>query len=969
MGIQNTPWQEWGFADPSRAEACAAVLEERRPGLGVVAGQMCSVVADPDLALTLLADLAEAWDLGSMDPADQGWVRLAAVLGGSAAVGRWLKQRPGDAQVAFGDCQPWTAEAIRADILTRTDADELRWAYRRHVVRIAARDLTSEDPAGQLEAVCAELSDLADAVVVGALAIAAAMVPGQEKVRLGVVALGKTGAREANYLSDVDVLYVAEPTIVDGEPACSSPEAMRIATQLAAKTGAICSDFTAAGTIFPIDANLRPEGGAGPLVRTLAGMRAYYTTWAKNWEFQAMLKARPMAGDLALAQEFVDMVSPLVWNAAERDGFVAETQAMRARVVSLIQPAQASREIKLSSGGLRDTEFSVQMLQLVHGRSDERLRVPATLAGLSRLVAYGYVGRKDGAELDQAYRFQRLLEHRIQLSTMRRTHLMPTDDHALRRLARSVGMSEASQVVDAWQASAATVRRLHRRLYYSPLLEAVASIPTDAVRLTTEAATIRLRALGYADATAALRHIEALTQPTNQGTTRRAEILHQLLPVMLDWIASGPNPDAGLLAFRQMAEALVSSPFFLRALRDEGLMARHLAQILSTSRYASALLQRSPGNVAILAQVEESGLPTSSQVAGYMNEALSRQEAIPQMAEAIRSTRQRELLRIAATDIVGNLGISTIQARLSDLTSATIDAALSLAKRDIEDPPEMAVIAMGSWGGREMSYGSDADMIVVVADGLQAPDLNKAVQILQMVTRLLIVPGPDPALDIDLDLRPEGKDGALVRTVSSYQAYYEKWSSSWEAQALLKARFGAGSADLAQTFLSRVAEVRYPVNGLTPAHLTQIRRLKARMETERIGRGIDPKDHLKLGPGGLSDVEWTVQLLQLQHGAHVPQLQTTGTLDALDQATRAGLLDLDDADALRDAFLLANRIRTTITLLRNKASSVIPADASDLGQVAEIMGYTRGAGSHLADDWYRLARRAKAVTDKIFWGD
>ena len=259
--------------------------------------------------------------------------------------------------------------------------------------------------------------------------------PAGRKCDSAIVALGKTGGQELNYVSDVDVLYVGEPALDEaGEPACSSGEAITVATKLVGALTRVCSAYTAAGTIWELDAALRPEGKAGPLVRTLASHLTYYQKWAKNWEFQAMLKARPMAGDRALAQDFVDLVSPMVWRVAENDQFVSETQAMRRRVIALLPPREADREIKLGAGGLRDVEFSVQLIQLVHGRADDRVRQAGTLAALAKLIEHGYVGRSDGGDLDAAYRLMRLLEHRIQLEKMRRTHLMPDDELSLRRL-------------------------------------------------------------------------------------------------------------------------------------------------------------------------------------------------------------------------------------------------------------------------------------------------------------------------------------------------------------------------------------------------------------------------------------------------------------------------------------------------------------------------------------------------------
>jgi glutamate-ammonia-ligase adenylyltransferase len=960
-----------GYLRPDKAEIHVAALNGQQGGLGETAAKMCSMGADPDQGLSALSDLVNVADLSQLDPSAP-WVRLVALLCGSQGLGRWLRLRPADMDAVLSDPARQSSKAIRADMLARVGSDgfcasacatdELRWAYRRHVMRIAARDLASPDPAGLLMDTCGELADLADATVEAALHIARSQVADSDKVRFAVVALGKTGAQELNYISDVDVLYVAEPA-----PGAdiAADEVTGIATRLAVALTQIVSTYTQAGSIWDLDANLRPEGAAGPLVRTLSGMRSYYTKWASNWEFQAMLKARPMAGDLDLGLEFVDIVAPLVWTAAEREGFVAESQAMRARVVSLIPAGEKGREIKLGAGGLRDTEFSVQLLQLVHGRADERLRVKATLDALAQLVDHGYVSRADGAELDKAYRLQRVLEHRVQLDHMRRTHLMPTGEEDLRRLARSVGLTSTDDVQAAWRASAVTVQKLHSRLYYSPLLEAVARIPSEQIRLTPEAASVRLKALGYADPVAALRHIEALTV----GMTRRAEMLRQLLPAMLGWIAAGPNPDMGLLAFRQVAEALGTTPWFLRALRDEGETAQDLATVLSSSRYASILLQRSPSSVELLVGEGVRTLPSRDVLEVEFASIVERHGEDGKGPEIVRATRRRELLRVAMANILDQADVGAVGRFLSMLTDVTIDAGLALAKRAVENPPRMAIIALGRWGGKEMSFSSDADLMVVLADSDDPDNIRKGAQILSRLRSILKVPGPDPDLELDTDLRPEGKDGPPVRTLSSYRSYYEKWSLTWEAQALLRARHGAGDAELSAQFLESIDPLRYPTQGLTPTQLTEIRRLKARMEAERIGRGIDPKTHVKLGPGGLSDVEWTVQILQMDHGHDIEDLQVSSTLAALAVAKDHDLLTEADESALTEAFIFASRIRNAIILLRGKGADMLPSNAIDLGQLAQTLGYPRAGGSHLDEAWRRVSRRARGVADRLFWGE
>ena len=307
--------------------------------------------------------------------------------------------------------------------------------YHRLLLRLASRDLAHHLG---VDDAAAELSDLAAGTLDAALAVARAQGRrGAASCRLAVIAMGKCGGHELNYVSDVDVIFVAEPAEGHDEQ-----QAMRAATQLASTMMQVCSDHTREGTIWPVDANLRPEGKSGPLVRTLASHSGYYERWAKTWEFQALLKARPVAGDLALGREYAEVVGPLVWSAAERDGFVDEVQAMRRRVLDHIPANQAERQLKLGSGGLRDVEFAVQLLQMVHGRTDEEVRPPTTLSALARLTERGYVGREDGRSLHDAYSFLRTLEHRIQLYQLRRTHVVPEDEASLRRLGRSLGYTQ-----------------------------------------------------------------------------------------------------------------------------------------------------------------------------------------------------------------------------------------------------------------------------------------------------------------------------------------------------------------------------------------------------------------------------------------------------------------------------------------------------------------------------------------------
>ncbi|GAA2756553.1 bifunctional [glutamine synthetase] adenylyltransferase/[glutamine synthetase]-adenylyl-L-tyrosine phosphorylase [Actinopolymorpha rutila] len=978
----------WGFAEPEAALRRIGEL----PAALVPALDATGAAADPDQAVAFLVDLVDDEREGSALVAalvDDETLRrrLLRLLGASTGLAEHLIRHPEHwrdlADPNLSTTRP-TTRALRADLLTAVGADPevevpvaaagdqgtadaLRVAYHRLLLRLAVRDLGNEV---RVDDAAAELADLAAAALEASLAVARARLPHNATAcRLAIIGMGKTGGRELNYVSDVDVLFVAEPAEQAGEG-----DATRTAAQLATQVIRICSEHSGEGTLWPVDAGLRPEGKAGPLVRSVASYDAYYQRWAKTWEFQALLKARAVAGDRELGARFLEVVDPLVWRAAERDGFVADVQAMRRRVVDHIPAAQLDRQLKLGPGGLRDVEFAVQLLQLVHGRSDPSLRRASTLRALDALTAGGYVGRDDGAALAEAYRFLRTLEHRIQLSRLRRTHLLPEDEQDLRALGRSLGLwaEPVKELTQEWKKHVREVRRLHEKLFYRPLLAAVARIPTAETRLTPDAARARLTALGYTDSAAALRHIEALVA----GVSRRASIQRTLLPVMLEWFADAPDPDGGLLAFRQVSEELGSTPWYLRLLRDEGVTAERMARVLASSKFVVDLLRRAPEAVAMFGDDRELRPRTREQVETEMLAAAGRYDDPATAAAAVRAIRRRELLRVAAADVLEMIDVDAVGEALTDITAATLSGGLVAAVRSVAAqgrptiPTRLAVVAMGRFGGHEMSYGSDADVIFVHepydgADEKEAADAATAV--VSELRRLLAAPAPDPPVGVDADLRPEGRQGPLVRTLASYTSYYARWSHVWEAQALLRAESVCGDPGLRERFMELVDGLRWPDTGLTDDDEREIRRIKARVDAERLPRGADPTTHTKLGRGGLADVEWTVQLLQLRHGAEVPGMRTTRTVRALEAATDAGLVAREDADDLLAAWRLATRARNAMMLVRDRRSDSLPRDPSDLAAVSRLLGYEPLESGLFLEDYRRITRHARSVVERIFW--
>ena len=1017
-----------GFADVHRAaQLCAdrdlvAVIGPVHPGSEVLA--CMGEAADPDLALLALVRLCatlcgdgcaaslartdalrrlfadrlddsdEPTDERPEDPAVRR--RLVAVLGASSALGDDLVRHT-DLLDVVADVRPAVGvdvRDVRAELLTAVGADPdapvpvasghgpvvvdaMRRAYRRRLLRIAATDLVSHEPLSILGAVAAALADLAAAALESALAIARAELPDAgEGVRIAVLGMGKCGGRELNYVSDVDVIYVVEP--VEG---FSEDYATSVGSRLAAGLTRACGGPSSEPALWPVDAALRPEGKNGPLVRTLSSHVSYYERWAKTWEFQALLKARLVAGDADLAQEYVEAVRPMIWSAASRPNFVEDSQAMRRRVEDNVPAAEADRQLKLGKGGLRDVEFTVQLLQLVHGRSDESIRSSNTLTALAALATAGYVGREHAAKLAVCYRFLRTLEHRIQLFNLRRTHLMPTGEDDLRRLARSIGMriEGADGLLARWRTVRRDVRSLHEELFYRPLLPATAQLSAEEASLAPDAARARLGAIGYRDPAGAMRHIAALTE----GVSRRASIQRQLLPVMLGWFANGSDPDGGLLAFRRLSDELGTTHWYLKLLRDSGSAAYRLAYLLSTSKYVAEALGRSPESVTWLAQDADLTPRTVERLLRESDAFLTRATAWEQAITLLRALRRRELARIACAELLGVCDAPSAALGISDAADASLVGAVRIAHRVVcdeqglstESPPAlMSVIAMGRLGGRELGYGSDADVMFVYEaneDTSDASALAYAHSVALKVRSLLGATNAEPPLQVDADLRPEGRNGPLVRSFDSYVEYYGRWSAAWESQALLRARPVAGDEALGVRFIELVDPLRYPATGLDATTVREIRRIKARVESERLPRGVDPARHLKLGRGAISDVEWTVQLLQLVHGHEVPALRTTETLAGLTAAEAAGLIAPDDAEILAASWQMASNLRDALVLCTGRVggamADILPSDVLALAGIARAMHYPPGSGAQMEEDYLRTARRARKVVERVFY--
>ncbi|MEV0671947.1 bifunctional [glutamine synthetase] adenylyltransferase/[glutamine synthetase]-adenylyl-L-tyrosine phosphorylase [Mycobacterium sp. NPDC050441] len=953
---------------------------------------------DADVALLAMVRLADALGAGAddlnrqllTDKALRG--RLFGVLGSSLALGDHLVAHPQSWRLMAGAVglpgadelrSIFTAAAHTAEIDRGTSSavPALRDLYRDRLLVLAALDVAStveNEPVLPFVEVAAHLSDLADAALGAALTVATRVVceDGIEP-RLAVVAMGKCGARELNYVSDVDVIFVGEP-LVGGADESDTDDNLATATRVA---GAMMQ--FAADAFFEVDAALRPEGKRGQLVRTLDSHVAYYQRWAKTWEFQALLKARPAAGDAELGKAYIEALMPMVWTACEREDFVPEVQAMRRRVEELVPAGVRARELKLGTGGLRDVEFAVQLLQLVHGRNDDSLHVASTIDALTALGEGGYIGRDDTANLTASYEFLRLLEHRLQLQRLKRTHMLPDDSdvEAYRWLARAAhvrpdGRHDAQGVLrEELKRQSMRVSRLHAKLFYQPLLESVGQPALGiGAGMSTEAAERQLAALGYEGPQSALTHLAALTGQSG----RRGTVQQVLLPTLLDWLSDTPDPDAGLLAYRRISEELSEQRWYLSTLRDEGAVAKRLMRVLGTSAYIPELLMRAPEVIQLYADGPSGpklldGDPDS--MARALVASAGRHPDPVRGIAAARTLRRRELARIASADVLGLLDVTDVCKALTSVWVAVLQAALDAVIRantpESGAPARIAVIGMGRLGGGELGYGSDADVMFVCEPNTGVEDsaaVRWSVSIAEQVRALLGTPSADPPLEVDTGLRPEGRSGPLVRTLASYAAYYEQWAQAWEIQALLRAHRVAGDLELGERFLLIADKTRYPAGGVSAEAVQEIRRIKARVDAERLPRGADPNTHTKLGRGGLADIEWTVQLLQLRYAHNLPALHNTSTLQTLDAIGAAELVAESDVELLREAWLTATRARNALVLVRGKPTDQLPGPGRQLNAVALAAGWGSDDGGEFLDNYLRVTRRAKGVVRKIFGG-
>jgi glutamate-ammonia-ligase adenylyltransferase len=860
------------------------------------------------------------------------------------------------AVVAVGAASPWLARVCATDpaaldVLADLDCprdlaadagraaghapatladDGLARAKRLELLRIAARDLLGIDT---VEEVGSQLSRLAS----GLLQLAWRQTG---PAGLAVIGLGKLGGGELNYSSDIDLVLVSPPGPgVDTRPF-----------------------LDAARTAWRVDLDLRPEGKAGPVARSLASYQAYWDRWADTWEFQALLKARGVAGDPALSDRFEQEASARVWGRPFGADELRQVRRLKARAEDAVtRQGLAERELKRGKGGIRDIEFAVQLLQLVHGRADPELHSPSTLPALRALARGGYVAPGDAALLEDAYLFLRTVEHRLQLYEDQQVHTTPAGEGARVRLARVLGYRDQAVATALAQFDAdlrrhrSKVRWIHERLFFRPLLEAFTS-GAGTQRLSPAAVADRLQAFGFADAERTSQAVRELTR----GFTRSSQLMHHMLPMLLDWLSHSPDPDLGLLGLRTLATGTHRRDQLTALCRESPEAARQLCQLIGTGPRFVRSFERHPDLLAGLASGDTLVARTRADLDTRTSRSLAWRSGEGAAEHGLQLFVRAENLRIAARDVLDLTDVEGTGAALSDLAESVVAAAMRL----VDPPLPFAVIGMGRLGGRELAYTSDLDLLFVydTPPGMAAAEAaGQAEAAASALVRLLAGTTPATGLyRVDTALRPEGRQGPQARSVEAYAAYYSRWAQVWERQALLRGRTIAGDEKLGDRFTAVATEFVWG-RPYGPAELRQIRRTKARIERERVPAADDPKFHLKLGPGSLSDVEWTTQLLQLRHSVH-----ETGTVAALDALAELGALSVMDHAVLVESYRFCERTRNRLGLVHDGASDSLPTTGPHLTALARSLGTT---GSGLRAEYQRYTRRARRVVERLFYSE
>jgi [glutamine synthetase] adenylyltransferase / [glutamine synthetase]-adenylyl-L-tyrosine phosphorylase len=876
--------------------------------------------------------------------------------------------------------KPWLdAELRRLLLVVRVPEqryDVIRRFRRRETLRIGTRDLLG---LATVEETTLELSNLADVCLQAVFETALAGLQARFKLsasaaaesgQFAIIGMGKLGGQELNYSSDVDVMFVYEH---DGDltPTISRHEFF---TKLAEEFIRVVGGTGAEGTIFRIDLRLRPEGRNGPLARSLESYEDYYAQWGETWERMALVKARPVAGDAALGDRFIRMVQPFVYARYASENVVQQMAALKQRIENeIVGDNQLTRHVKLGIGGIREIEFIVQSFQVLRGARLMALRERSTLRALTLLARHRLLTEPEAAALADAYRFLRNVEHRLQMEMELQTHTIPDEERALVRLSRSLGFASVEKFFAAREAKTSAVRRI----YEGVLAAAGAENPAADNLLAPEKLPALLTASGFASVPAAVKSIEGLLHGPGFGhvSERTKDLFGGLFPKLLATAATVADPDGALLRFTRFVNAYGTRGLLYENLVNHPKLVEMLVRLGDASPFLSDVMVNQP---ELFDEISEGGLlmePKSFErmwseltaarghVSSVSPSEIRSNVALHggDMAEHARVWKRAELLRIGIEDVMGFSDLEQFQQEMTALAEACLRLAVEEARHELklEDFP-FTVIGTGKLGGLELGYGADLDVLFV--GGMEDAGYARANKLAAKVVEFMALPtGAGTLFAVDARLRPDGEKGPLASPLAAHREYYRTRAQLWERQALIKARWVAGDAALGKQFIQTTQEIVYE-HALTPAELQEIRQMRRRVETER-GDQKYIELELKTGPGGLIDVEFVVQALQLRHGHAQPQLRTAHTLAALNRLAAIGAVDEEASYQLRHGYQFLRRIELVLRRVDNTSVSRIPVDEREQSFLAKRLGFA--STDEFFGNYRLLTQRIRALYDRL----
>ncbi|HIE26101.1 TPA: hypothetical protein EYP66_02315 [Candidatus Poribacteria bacterium] len=887
--------------------------------------------------------------------------------------------------------------------------DAMRRYKRRETLRIGLRDLLED---ADLETTTLELSNLADVSLQIAYELAEAELTSKlgepqtvtsdgsiGKSRFAVIGMGKLGGRELNFSSDIDVMFVYSS---EGQTS-QGIDNREYFTKMSEFIVNALSRVTGEGYVFRVDIRLRPESSAGSIVRSLDGYEAYYENWGEIWERQALIKARPAAGDESLGQDFIEMIEPFVYQRyldMETIELIREDiRQTKKRIERRIGSKAAKSHVKLGTGSIRDIEFIVQYLQLIHGGRDKELRNRNTLQVIDLLCSLrspmlsacgskGYFDDVESERLKAAYRFLRTTEHRLQILADRQLHLLPTKPDELNKLAKRMGYSAAQRFLSAYEMHTGYVQEIFQKIFQpSPAKE---GLDLELLIGLDDEATIAemLKSYNFRDVNAAHKRISLLADGPNKVrfSERARRLFLDIAPTLLTYVGESPDPDMALDYFERFIEVAGARASYYKLFSENLQMIDLLVKLCGSSKFLTEILIQNPELLDVLTSPGLMSQQKSQQtMRAELEDTLKRIRVNP--FEALRKYKNGEWLRIGVRDILGNATLSETTEELSNLAEVILQQAYDIIDFDLrkewgapksENGEEVAfaIIGMGKLAGRELNYNSDLDLIFVYSvDGTTTAGksnydyFTKLGQ--ELVTQMTNARGGGPVYELDLRLRPFGKAGSIALSLRGYRDYYDKHAEIWERQALIKSRPVAGDLNFGKQFIQIAHGFAYS-QPLTPEQIAEIVHTRERKENKAksplppFGKGGTWRTRdVKIGYGGLADIEFAVQTLQLIHGCQNHHVRSPNTMLALGQLRDVDAISVEQHRQLSKFYQFLRMVENRLRIVHDRPLSALPTEAYELEKLARRLSY-RDDKLLAAEEFLQDYRDCTSQTRQLF---